>query len=125
MKRMKILAVLLFSMISIQAYAQDAKALFRAIGNADAQAFASVFTNDVEICIGVDQDFYSKSQAVKKLDNFLKQVSPRSSKHLHEGQSKDNKSRYSVGTLQSNNGKFRVFIYYEGNKVAGLMFNPE
>lgn len=97
--------------------------LFAAIGKADAEKLSQSFGKDVEICIGTDQDFYSKSGAIKKLNAFFDQVKPSSSSFKHKGSSKDKSSEYSVGSLTTERGKYRVFIYFEGDKVTGLHFN--
>lgn len=107
------------------ASAQDAKSLFSAIGKANVEALSANFSNDMEICIGTEQDFYNKAQAKARLKKFFAEVSPSAGSFKHKGNSKDKSSEYSVGEVATAKGKYRVFIYYEGSKVTGLMFNPE
>lgn len=120
---MRLLSIIIFAFISNLAIGQSK--LFTAIGKSDVATLSANFSNDMEICIGTEQDFYSKSGAVKRLEKFFKEVSPQSSSFKHKGNNKDKTSEYSVGTMSSEKGKYRVFIYYEGDKVTGLMFNKE
>ena len=107
------------------ASAQDAKSLFSAIGKADIATLSANFSNDMEICIGTEQDFYNKAEATQRIKKFFTDVNPKSGNFKHKGNSKDKSTEYSVGELSTAQGKYRVFIYFEGSKVVGLMFNPE
>jgi len=120
---MRVFSIILFAFITNIAIGQSN--LFTAIGKADVATLSAQFSNDMEICIGTEQDFYSKSEAVKRLEKFFAEVGPKSSAFKHKGNNKDNTSEYSVGTLKSNKGDYRVFIYFEGDKVTGLMFNKD
>ncbi len=122
---MRIFSILIFTLIVNFLSAQDDKSLFSAIGKADIETLSTNFDSDIEICIGVDQDFYSKSEAKKKLKGFFSEVTPSAGSFLHKGSNKNKSSKYSVGELKTAKGKYRVFIYYEGAKISGLMFNPE
>jgi hypothetical protein len=120
---MRLFSIILLTLLSNIAISQND--VFAAIGKADVKALSENFSNDIEICIGTEQDFYSKSGAIRRLEKFFKQVEPKSSAFKHKGNSKDKTSKYSVGTMNSTKGNYRVFVYYEGPKVTGLMFNLE
>ena len=120
---MRVFSIIIFACIANFGIGQST--LFTAIGNSDVATLSADFSNDMEICIGTKQDFYSKAQAVKRLEKFFAEIGPKSSAFKHKGNNKDKTSEYSVGTLTSEKGNYRVFIYYEGSKVTGLMFNPE
>jgi hypothetical protein len=120
---MRLFSIILLALISNIAIGQND--IFKAIGKADVSALSETFSNDIEICIGTEQDFYSKGGAIKRLEKFFGQVEPKSSAFKHKGNSKDKTSEYSVGTMTTTKGNYRVFIYYEGSKVTGLMFNLE
>ncbi len=115
--------MILVSFLSQMAVGQDG--LFSAISKSDVATLSEKFSNDVEICIGTEQDFYSKAGAVKRLERFFAKVEPGKSSFKHKGNNKDKTSEYSVGSMSSKEGEYRVFIYYEGDKVTGLMFNKE
>ncbi|WP_235298692.1 DUF4783 domain-containing protein [Portibacter marinus] len=118
---MRIFSTTIFILIAHFTFGQAE--IFTAIGNSDAQTLSQSFANDIEICIGTDQDFYSKAGAVKKLDAFFSKVKPKDSKFKHKGSNKDKTSEYSVGSMNTESGTYRVFIYYEGSKVSGIHFN--
>ena len=120
---MRLLSIMIFAFITNIAVGQSN--LFTAIGKSDVATLSAQFSNDMEICIGTEQDFYSKAEAVKRLEKFFTEIGPKSSAFKHKGNNKDKTSEYSVGTMNTDKGKYRVFIYYEGDKVTGLMFNPE
>lgn len=122
---MKLLTLITLLLTINIASAQNANAIFKAIGKSDISALSANFSDDIEICIGTDQDFYSKSEAAEKLKSFFGQVKPSAGSFLHEGSSKDNSSKYSVGTMNSSKGKYRVFVYYKEKKITGFLFNKE
>jgi hypothetical protein len=122
---MRLFSAIILAFLVNTAYSQDAKALFVAIGNGDVEKVSAAFGNDMEICIGTKQDFYSKAEAKNKLKQFFGEVGPSSGSFLHKGTAKDQSSEYSVGVLNTKKGKYRVFVYFEGSQVVGLMFNPE
>ncbi|GLR18956.1 DUF4783 domain-containing protein [Portibacter lacus] len=119
----RLFSVLVFSLLVSMTFAQNN--LFTAIGSSDVATLSSKFGSDVEICIGTEQDFYSKSSATKRLEKFFAEVHPKTSKFKHKGNNKNKTSEYSVGTMTSEKGNYRVFIYYEGEKITGLMFNKD
>ncbi len=120
---MRICSTILFALLCNFAIGQSN--LFSAIGKADVNALSVNFSNDVEICIATEQDFYTKSGAVKRLEKFFAKVEPKSSAFKHKGNNKDKTSEYSVGTMSTAGGNYRVFIYFENSKITGLMFNKE
>lgn len=122
---MRIFSIIILSMVMQLGFSQDGAELFTAIGNSDTKTLSAKFINDMEICIGSEQDYYTKAEAVARLDKFFNEVSPKSCSFLHKGSSKDKTSKYSVGVMDSSKGKYRVFIYFEGDKVSSVMFNPE
>ena len=122
-KTMRIFSTIMLLFLIQLGFAQSE--LFVAIGNSDAVTLSKNFSNDVEVCIGADQDFYSKAAAINKLDDFFSQVKPKKSTFKHKGSNKEKTSEYSVGTMNTDKGTYRVFIYYENDKVSGIHFNLE
>jgi hypothetical protein len=121
---MKSLLIIFSLFLSAQIMAQPVSGIFAAIGKGDVLSISAKFQSDVELCFDTNQDFYSKASAAKELNKFFSKVQPKSCKQLHEGSSKDKSSAYSVGELVTNKGKFRVFLYMEGSKIAGISFYP-
>lgn len=119
---MKTILFFLGIFVSLSTFAQNSAEIFSAIGNGNVPAFSDKFTAEVELCFDTQQDFFAKSEAIQKLSAFLIKIKPTSGKHMHNGSSKDNKTTYSVGEVISEKGKFRVFVYFEGNKIAGISF---
>lgn len=122
---MKIFSIIILAFSLQFGNTQDANALFKAIGEQNINVLSDQFVDDLELTIGTDQDFYSKSEAKQRLQSFFSEVKPSSGTFLHKGSSKDKTSNYSVGEMNSAKGKYRVFIYFEGNKISSISFNPE
>jgi hypothetical protein len=121
---MKTILLFLGIFVSISGFTQNSAEIFSSIGKGDVSAFSDKLMADVELCFDTQQDFFSKAEAVKKLKAYLTKIKPISAKHMHNGSSKDNSSTYSVGELNTETGNFRVFVYFEGNKIAGISFYP-
>ena len=122
MMKQLLFAVFLFT--GLQSGAQNATKVFDAIGKGDVNTISSLMQNDVELCFDTSQDFFTKREAVSELTAFFNKIKPVSCKYLHKGSSKDNRSAYSVGELNSKSGKFRVFLYMEANTIVGISFYP-
>ena len=121
---MKTLLLFLGIFVSASAFTQNSAEIFAAIGKGDVSAFSDKLMSDVELCFDTQQAFFSKPEAIKKLKTFLAGIKPVSGKHMHNGSSKDNSTTYSVGEIKSEKGTYRVFVYFEGNKIAGISFYP-
>lgn len=89
----------------------------RALGTGNVAELAAIMDEEVELTILDKEDLYSRADAKKALTAFFQQYTPTSFGKVHYGLSKGKDAEYCIGTLATNNGTFRVYIYVE--KTAG------
>lgn len=83
----------------------------RAIGGGDVAALAAIMDEEVELSILDKEELYSRAAATKELEIFFKNFTPTSFGKVHQGASKAADAEYCIGTLNTNKGAFRVYIY--------------
>lgn len=83
----------------------------RAIGGGNVTELAAIMDAEVELSILDKEDLYSKADAAAALQEFFTKFSPTSFGKVHQGASKSNDAEYCIGTLTTNKGSFRVYIY--------------
>lgn len=76
------------------------------VGNAE--ELSKHFNTSIELVILDQEDVYSKQQAKQIVSNFFVKHKVKSFKILHQG-GKD-ESQYAIGTLETENGDFRVYF---------------
>ena len=76
----------------------------------DSAGLAAYFKANVDLSILEEDDLYSKANAEKKLATFFQNHPVSSFSILHEGQS-NNGLQYTIGSLETSNGTFRVSFY--------------
>ncbi len=104
---------------SICAKAEVADPVWDAVSEAFRQAnirgISSYFGSMVDITILDSENTQSKSQALAALESFLSKNKPTSFTQVHQGTSKGKDSYYCIGELETQNGKFRVYVYFKTN----------
>lgn len=90
--------------------ANDLERISLAIQSGNAKELAKYFDNTVEITIFEKEETYSKAQAEMVLRDFFTRNKPASFKIIHNGTSGQG-SQYGIGTLITNKGTFRTYIY--------------
>ena len=80
----------------------------QALNNGDAARLSAQFNTNVELVIGKINDVLSKQQATGIISDFFKKNKVTSFVVLHNG--KNESSGFTIGTLKTNNGDFRVYI---------------
>jgi hypothetical protein len=88
----------------------DLNTIVTAIKSGNAKSLAASFDKQVEITVMNKEGAYSKSQAELIVKDFFAGHVPVSFSIIHEGSSGGN-SKYGIGTLKTNNGTFRTYIY--------------
>lgn len=83
----------------------------RAIGSGDVANLTAIMDAEVELSIMNEEELYSKAAATEALKTFFTAFSPTSFGKVHQGTSKSNDAEYCIGTLTTNKGSFRVYIY--------------
>lgn len=89
---------------------QQLEAIGRALQSGDARALAKYFDTTVEITIFNNEEAYSKTQAEQVIKDFFLKYAPSSFSLIHQGTS-NMQSEYGIGTLVTNKGNFRTYIY--------------
>ncbi len=101
----------------------------KAIGTGNVSALEPYLDNAVEIAILDQEQVYAKAQAVTVLKSFFAKNKPQSFNQMHQGQSKGKEAIYSICTLSTAGGSYRVYIYVkvEGDKqmVQEIRFDKE
>ena len=96
--------------IPVQASLQDVLddiAVTLKAGNA--KELAKFFDNSIEITILDEEDSYSKAQAELVLKDFFAKSTTRSFELIHQGSSAEG-SKYAIGYLSTDKGKYRTYI---------------
>ena len=89
----------------------------RAIGGGNVAELSAFMDEEVELSILNEEELYTREQATAVLTKFFKENAPSSFGKVHYGLSKGKDAEYCIGTLATNNGTFRVYIYVA--KTAG------
>ena len=91
----------------------------KAIAAGDANALAQYFDDVVEIAVLDEEDMYDKAEAKKVVADFFAKHKPTSFKMAHEGVSKNEDSKYTIGNLSTADGNtYRVYVYFSINGNA-------
>ena len=91
----------------------DLDKINKAIENGDAAALSQYFDEVVEIAVLDEEDMYDKAEARTVVANFFAKHKPKSFKMVHEGVSKNQDSKYTIGNLSTQDGNtYRVYVYY-------------
>lgn len=85
------------------------------IGNAirtgNSKALAEYFDNTVELKVLNKEGAYSKSQAEAIVKDFFTKNPPKSFAFKFDGPSGGSGAHYAIGTLTTQGGKFRTYVY--------------
>lgn len=100
---------LLFSIASF-AQAKDKASSSLKVG--DAKSLVSVFNLNTDMTILDQDDLFSKADAEVILNNFFLKNKPTQFHIIHEGKSSSGEE-FIIGSLETENGNFRVSFYYK------------
>ena len=111
MKRVKLIALLLFAVCST-VWAMDIyDEVATAIRSGDSKQLATYFGSSVDLTVINQEDVYSKAQAELIVKDFFARNPPKSFTLLHKGSSKEG-TVYGIGNMLSTNGKnFRTSFF--------------
>ena len=73
------------------------------------------FANSVDVTILDYQDFLDKGATVQKVNSFFAGKSITGYKLIHEGKSKGKDSVYTIGTLNTDHGDYKVYMLITSN----------
>ncbi len=86
------------------------------IGNA--RELARYFNSNIELVVENHEDVYSKSQAEVILKDFFSKNKPKKFKVVHKG---GEKSKFVIGSLETEEKKFRVYFFLKSRDGKSLI----
>lgn len=109
---MKSLIYILFlALTPTSDYGQEINQIFTALGGGDVNFLADYLHPRAEVHVMDRISVYDKKAAIKVLTKFYSEYDPVSYKRIHKGSSKAQNSLYSIGSLTTKEGNFRVYLY--------------
>jgi len=99
-------------------YAQDSNLTMaeRSLENGNLKKLSAVFHKSVDITFSNQAKTYSKAQAQIIIKKFFSKHEPKSFKIKQKGKSNANSTLYAIGNLVSNNGTYRVYMFFVPSK---------
>lgn len=91
-------------------YANDLGAVKKALKAGDAASLGQYIGANIEIEIDGEVDYFSKEEAVKKLQVFFQKNKVVSFSEAHQGSTKDNSAQFLICHLDTTSGKYRVYL---------------
>lgn len=97
---------LMFTGLTVDAQIPDE--IISGIRSGNSTRLAKYFNQNVELAVLDNESVSSKSQAQQVVNDFFKKYPPLKFSIIHQGGKGD--SNYAIGTLETQNGKFRVYF---------------
>jgi len=119
MKKLGILFIfnLLITYAALASSIEPEQEIFSELSNhfksGNVKEIAKYFANSVDITLPSSEDQYSKSQAEIVLKNFFNSHTPTGFTIEHQGAS--NNGKYMVGSLSTNKGVYKVYVFVKDN----------
>lgn len=85
-----------------------------ALRNGQASTITKYFANSVDVTILEDQSFLDKRSASTKVNTFFSDKKIIGYKVIHEGKSKGKDSVYTIGNLNTDKGKYQIYMFITG-----------
>jgi hypothetical protein len=96
----------MFTGLTVEAQIPDE--IISGIRSGNSTRLAKYFNQNVELAVLDNESVSSKSQAQQIVNDFFKKYPPLKFSIIHQGGKGD--SNYAIGTLETQNGKFRVYF---------------
>ncbi len=97
------------------AQAQNTQKIEAVFNSGNASGLTDQLETDIELCIGNDVLFLSSDQAIKSLNKWFAKNKPT---HFSGKIVGGSSVKYYNGTMKSENGSFRIFVYYADKNGA-------
>jgi len=126
---MKIRSIIFVSIVSVLSFAFSIDIIDEvasAIRSGNPKTISNYFIDNIDLKVINQEDVYSKAQAEMILKNFFSKHIVKSYTIAHKSVQK-NGSQYVIGTLETGNGKFRVYFLVKtaGNQTLIQQFKIE
>lgn len=104
------------------------EAVCAAIGDANVNSLVAAMGTELELSILDEEDLYEKADASAALKQFFAGFKKTSFGKVHQGASKADDAEYCIGTLTTDKGSYRVYVYVakrgQGVVLQELRFDP-
>lgn len=125
--------LLILILAPTMAFADQGNPTIDAVANALATGNVEVLTrylsDNVEISIQDKEQMCSKTKASDVLRTFFAGNQPRGFSQMHRGASRENSDQYCIGSLNTSNGVYRVYVYFKsvgaGMLIQEMRFDKE
>lgn len=108
--------VFLVLMLPLFAFKADSiDNISKAMSAGDAITLGNYMDNNVELTILNKQAVYSKSDAVRQMQQFFASNKPAGFNQMHQGTSKGIGAKYCIGNLKTNATTYRVYIFLDAS----------
>lgn len=126
MKTRSIIIIFTASLLSLAFSIDIIEDIASAIRSGNPKAISTHFIDNIDLKVIDQEDVYSKAQAEMILKNFFSKHSVKTYTIAHKSVQK-NGSQYVIGTLETLNGKFRVYFLVKtvGNQTLIQQFKIE
>lgn len=105
----------IFSFCSFGSPSQDVDEVIQGLKSSmdtrNAKSFSSFLDNTVDIIYSNTHSTYTRGHAIIILNDFYNKYHPKSFKVDFKGNSPQSDAQYIIGTAQTENGLFRVYLY--------------
>ena len=92
-----------------------------ALGKGDVTGIAAYLGDKVELTIGTREEVLARQAAITRLREFYASHTAKGFKMMHSGNSKSNDSNYQIGELATDQGSYRVYLYYAQQNGARVV----
>jgi hypothetical protein len=109
-KELKYSILILFSILVLgfSSSAQIPDEIISSLKTGNSTKLANYFNQNVELVVLENESVCSKSQAQQVISDFFSKYPPQKFTIIHQGGKGD--SNYAIGSLETQNGKFRVYF---------------
>lgn len=117
-----LLTILLFTFLGTSiGQAKPADAIGNAIKSGNADAVSRYFGPSIDITINSSSSTYSRTQGEQVLRDFFSRNQVRGFDIDYSGNSTSSNSSFTIGTLQTVNGKYKVYLFLRPNDGGGYI----
>lgn len=116
-----ICSLLMLSAVSVKAFPilDIPDKIFQAMKVGNIDELSKYFNSSIELVVLDKEDVYSKQQAIQILKNFFVKYKVKNFTLLHQGGKEE--SQYAIGTLETDQGKFRVYFLVKQKGAISLI----
>lgn len=104
------LIILVISAFTVDGQSAPFDKISKALEAGNARAVANYFDKNVELTLPGNEGVFSKAQSEQVIKDFFVKNKPSGFSLMHKGGS-EKAAMYGIGTLSTNNGDFRTYVF--------------